>query len=94
MEDLESGNLSYVTVVKFSLDLKEKFGEGDDKIIKVVKLNKMKQEEKIIKELGQKFRRVTRGSSYKERPLVEELKKGMNRVIRQKLIELEYPIKY
>jgi len=86
--------LSYVTVRKFSLDLKEIFSRGDVKIIKVVKLKKVKQEGKIIEELGQKFRRVTRGSGYKERPLVEEFKRGMNGVIRQKLIELEYPIKY
>ena len=86
--------MSYVTVRKFSLDLKEIFSGGDVKIIKVVKLKKVKQEGKIIEELGQKFRRVTRGSGYKERPLVEEFKRGMNGVIRQKLIELEYPIKY
>ena len=86
--------MSYVTVRKFSLDLKEIFSRGDVKIIKVVKLKKVKQEGKIIEELGQKFRRVTRGSGYKERPLVEEFKRGMNGVIRQKLIELEYPIKY
>ena len=73
MEDLESGNLSYVMVGKFSLDLKGKFGGGDNKIIKIVKLEKVKQEEKIIEELGQKFRRVTRGSGYKERLLVEEI---------------------
>ena len=30
-----------------------------------------------------------RGSGYKRRPLVEEFKRGMNRVIRRKLIEVE-----
>ena len=42
MEDLESGNLSYTTVRKFLANLKSKFSEGDDKIIKVAELKKVK----------------------------------------------------
>ena len=33
---------------------------------------------------------MVKESRYKEELLVEEFKRGMNRVIRQKLIELEY----
>jgi len=32
---------------------------------------------------------VARDSGYEERPLVEEFKRGMNRVIRRKLMEVE-----
>jgi len=39
----------------------------------------------------QEFRRVARGSRYKGRPLVKEFKRGMNRVRRRKLIEIERP---
>ena len=39
----------------------------------------------------QEFRRVARGSRYKGRPLVKEFKRGMNRVGRRKLIEIERP---
>jgi len=42
MEDLESGNLSYTTVREFLANLKSKFSEGDDKIIKVAELKKVK----------------------------------------------------
>ena len=39
----------------------------------------------------QKFKRVARGSGYKERPLIEEFKRGMNGVIRRKLIKAKRP---
>jgi len=39
----------------------------------------------------QEFRRVARRSRYKGRPLVKEFKRGMNRVRRRKLIEIERP---
>ena len=42
IEDLESENLSYIIVEKFLSDLKKEFGEGDNKIIKIVKLKRVK----------------------------------------------------
>jgi len=41
MEDLESGNLSYITVEEFLADLKKEFGRGDNEIMKVAKLKKV-----------------------------------------------------
>ena len=41
IENLESGNLSYSTVGKFLSDLKE-FGEGNNEIIEVEELEKIK----------------------------------------------------
>ena len=43
-----------------------------------------------IKEFVQEFRRAARGSRYERRPLVEEFKRGINRTICQKLMELEW----
>jgi len=37
----------------------------------------------------QELKKVTRGSSYKGRPLIEEFKRGLNRAIRRKLAEAE-----
>ena len=34
---------------------------------------------------------MVRGSGYERRPLVKEFKKGINRVIRRKLMEAERP---
>ena len=52
-------------------DLKKEFGKVDDKIIKIVELKKVEQESRIMKEIMQEFRRVARGSNYKERLSVE-----------------------
>ena len=44
-----------------------------------------------MEEFVQEFKRVARGSGYEGRPLVEEFKRGMNRGIRRKLMEVEKP---
>ena len=47
----------------------------------------MEQEGRTIEEFVQEFKRAARGSEYEGRLLVEEFKRGMNGVIRRKLIE-------
>ena len=74
IEDLESGNLSYATIGEFLSDLKQEFGGEDNKMIKVTKLKKDKQESKTMKKFIQKFRRMARKSEYEERLLVKEFK--------------------
>ena len=44
MKNLENEELEYITVGEFLMDLKKEFGRGDNKIIKVVELKKVKQE--------------------------------------------------
>jgi len=39
----------------------------------------------------QEFRKVTRESSYEERSLIKEFKRGLNRVIRRKLAKAKEP---
>ena len=51
-------------VEEFLADLKKKFGGEDKEAVKVVKLKKLEQEERIMEELVQKFRKTTRGSKY------------------------------
>ena len=89
MKDLDSGNLEYEMAGEFLEDLKKKFREEDAEVVKVAELRKLEQEGRIIKEFMQELRRAARECGYKERPLVEEFKSGMNRVIRRKLIETE-----
>ena len=43
----------------------------------------------MIEEFVQEFKRAVRESKYKEGPLIEEFKRGMNGVIRRKFIEAE-----
>ena len=70
-------------------DLK-KFGGGDDETIKVVKLKRIEQRNRTIEEFMQEFRRAARESKYERRPLIEKFKQDMNRVIQQRLKELEH----
>ena len=81
-----------MTIGKFLSDLKEEYGGGNDKMMKVVELKKVEQRNRIIEEFVQKFRRVVGRSGYKESLSVEKFKKSMNRIIRQELMESECPL--
>lgn len=70
-------------------ELKREFGKDNDKLAKVAKLKKVKQETRTIKEFIQEFRRVVRDGRYEELALVEELKREVNKVIRRKLMKAE-----
>ena len=89
IEDLKNRSLSYVIVGNFLSDLKKKFGSGDDETIKIAELKKVEQGSKTMKEFVQKFRKAARDNGYEEKPLVEEFKRGMNGMIRRKLMEAE-----
>ena len=77
-EDLEERLLEYETAGEFLIDIKKEF-EREDK--EIAKLRELKQGSKTIEEFVQEFRRAARESRYEERPLVEEFKRGMNRII-------------
>jgi len=70
-------------------DIKKEFGGEDEETVKVAELKRLEQGGKMIEEFVQEFRRAARGSKYKERSLVEEFKRDMNRIIYQELIESE-----
>ena len=89
MKDLEEESLEYEIVGEFLVDLKKKFGREDDKTMKIVELKKVEQVSKVMEEYVQEFRRAVRESEYKERPLVEEFKRRINRMIGRKLIKVE-----
>jgi len=59
--------------------------------VKVAELRKLEQGRRMIEEFMQEFRRIARENSFKGRLLVEEFKRGMNKVIRRKLIEVARP---
>jgi len=78
---LEAGLLEYKTVGEFLADIRKEFGEGDEKLVKVAELKKLKQGKRIMEEFIQEFKRVARGNKYKGKLLVEEFKKGINTTI-------------
>ena len=89
LKDLEEGILEYELVGEFLAAIKKEFGEGEEKSVKVAELKKLEQGEKMMEKFVQEFRKVAKGSRYEERPLVEEFKREMNRVIRRKLMKAE-----
>jgi len=89
MEELEAREVEYELVEEFLLSLKKEFGGGEEESVKVAELRKLEQGGKTMEEFTQEFKRAVRGSGYEGRPLVEKFKRGMNRAIRRKLIEVE-----
>jgi len=65
----------------FLADIKKEFGEEDEETVKVAGLRRLKQESKMMEEFVQKLRRATRRSRYEGRPLVEEFKQEINRMV-------------
>ena len=82
--------MEYETIREFLADIKKEFVERDKESVKVVELKRLEQESKTIEEFVQEFRRVAKGNEYKGRLLMEEFKRGINRTIRRKLIEVKY----
>jgi len=66
LEDLEIRALEYKTAGEFLADLKKEFGEGEEETVKVVKLRRLEQGEKMMNGFVQEFRRVARESGYEE----------------------------
>ena len=91
MEDLEEGELEYKSIKEFLAAIKKKFGGGEEESIKVAELKRLEQEERTIEEFIQEFRRAVRESGYEGRPLIKEFKRGMNGMIRRKLMKVERP---
>jgi len=81
IKNLEVGVLEFEMVGEFLEVIKKEFGERDSKSRKVAELKQIEQGNRIMEEFVQEFRRVARGSGYKERPLMEKFKRGMNRGI-------------
>jgi len=94
LEDLKAGILGYETAREFLAELKKEFGGGEKETVKVAELRRLEQGGKMMEEFVQEFRQVTRGSRYKERPLIEEFKRKMNRTIHQRLIKSEWQLAF
>ena len=82
MEELKSGEMEYETAEEFLMILKKKFSRGEEEAVKMAEL-------RMMEEFVQEFKRAARESEYKRRLLIEEFKRGINRRIRRKLMEME-----
>ena len=77
LEDLELGEVKFGSAKEFLLKLKKEFRKKDKELVKVTKLERIKQRGKTMKEFMHKFRRAVRDSEYEERVLVKEFKKDI-----------------
>jgi len=92
MEELEAGEMEYETVEEFLTVLRKEFGGGKEEVVKTAELRKLEQGGRTMEEFVQEFKRTARGSGYEGRLLVKEFKRGINREIRRKLMEVENPL--
>ena len=69
--------------------MRNKFGETVEKERKIEQLRTIKQEGKTCDEYVQEFKKVARESSYEGQLLIKEFKRGLSRVLRRKLAEIE-----
>ena len=81
--------MEYKIVGKFLVDIKKEFGREDEELLKIVKLKEIEQENRIMEEYVQDFKRAAKGSSYVGCLLIKEFKWNMNRAIRRKLMKAE-----
>jgi len=89
LDKLAKGKSEVDTVEKLFTKIRNDFGKTSEEERKVEQLRTMEQGERICDGYVQEFKKVTRRSSYKERPLIEEFKKGLNGAIRRKLAKAE-----
>ena len=83
LEDLKIREIEFRSVEEFLLELKKEFSKGDKKLVKMAELRRIEQRGNIMEEFVQEFWKVASNSRYKERVLVKEFKRGINRIIRR-----------
>jgi len=89
MEELETGEVEFESAEEFLAEIRREFGGGNEELVKVVELKKIKQEGRTMEEFVQDFKRTTRESGYEGCPLIKEFKQDMNGGIKRKLMKAE-----
>jgi len=89
LDKLAKGESEVESVEQLFTKIKNDFGEISEEKRKIEQLRIIEQEERTYNEYVQEFKKVTRGTGYERRPLIEEFKRGLNGGIRKKLAEAE-----
>ena len=66
MENLKVEGIEFESVGEFLAEIKKEFGKEDEESVKVTELKRMEQEEKLMEEFVQDFKRVAKENRYKE----------------------------
>jgi len=91
LNELVKGESEVESAEQLFAKIRNNFGETSEEERKIEQLRTIEQGGRTCNEYVQEFKKVTRGSSYEGRPLIEEFKRGLNRTIRRKLAEAEEP---
>jgi len=89
LDKLAKGESEVESVEQLFTKIKNDFGEISEEKRKIEQLRIIEQEERTYDKYVQEFKKVTRGTGYERRPLIEEFKRGLNGGIRKKLAEAE-----
>ena len=91
LDELAKEESEVESVEQLFTKIRNDFGETSKEERKIEQLRTIEQGGRTCDEYIQKFKKVTRGSGYERRPLIEEFKRGLNRAIRSRLAEAEEP---
>jgi len=91
LDELAKGESEVESVEQLFTKIRNDFGETLEEERKIEQLRMIEQGRRTCNEYVQEFKKVTRGSGYKGRPLIKEFKQRLNRAIRRKLAEAEEP---
>lgn len=91
LEEIAEGTSDVKTVEELFKKMREEFGELNEESRKVDELKVLVQRSRMYDKFVQIFKRAVRESRYKERALVEEFKRWLNRTIKRRLAEAELP---
>ena len=89
MEELKAGEVEYELAEKFLISIKKEFGREEKESVKTAELRKFEQGGRTMEKFVQEFKRAAKSNGYKKCSLIEEFKRGINKAIRRKLIEIE-----
>jgi len=91
LDELAKGESEMESVEQLFIKIRNDFGETLEEERKIEQLRMIEQGRRTCDEYVQEFKKVTRESGYKGRPLIKEFKQRLNRAIRRKLAEAEEP---
>jgi len=91
LEERRQGMSAVEIVEELFTKIQEEFREFDEESRKVDELRMLEQGGRTCDEYVQIFKKISRGSGYEERPLIEEFKRGLSGNIRRRLVEAEAP---
>jgi len=89
LDELAKAESEIKTVETLFKKIRDEFGKTSEEEKKIKQLRIIEQGGRTCDKYVQEFKKVTRGSGYKGKPLIKEFKRGLNGVIRRKLAEAE-----